>query len=289
MGNFTEMDMYLFGQATHYDIYKKMGAHPMTRRKKSGVCFTVYAPHAKAVFVVGDFNDWNETSHEMKRLKPVDAGVYELFVTGLKTGSLYKYLIITQDDRKLYKADPYANFAEVRPGTASKIVDINKIKWTDDAWMKKRAELKTMDEVPMSIYEAHIGSWMRHLGYEEDNGFYTYREFAKALGSYVKEMGYTHVELMGISEYPFDGSWGYQVTGYYAPTSRYGTPEDFAWMINYFHRHNIGVILDWVPAHFPRDAHGLAEFDGEPLYEYADPRKGEHPDWGTKIFDYGNS
>ncbi len=210
MGNFTEMDMYLFGQATHYDIYKKMGAHPMTRRKKSGVCFTVYAPHAKAVFVVGDFNDWNETSHEMKRLKPVDAGVYELFVTGLKTGSLYKYLIITQDDRKLYKADPYANFAEVRPGTASKIVDINKIKWTDDAWMKKRAELKTMDEVPMSIYEAHIGSWMRHLGYEEDNGFYTYREFAKALGSYVKEMGYTHVELMGISEYPFDGSWGYQ-------------------------------------------------------------------------------
>ena len=289
MGNFTEMDMYLFGQATHYDIYKKMGAHPMTRRKKSGVCFTVYAPHAKAVFVVGDFNDWNETSHEMKRLKPVDAGVYELFVTGLKTGSLYKYLIITQDDRKLYKADPYANFAEVRPGTASKIVDINKIKWTDDAWMKKRAELKTMDEVPMSIYEAHIGSWMRHLGYEEDNGFYTYREFAKALGSYVKEMGYTHVELMGISEYPFDGSWGYQVTGYYAPTSRYGTPEDFAYLVDYLHKNDIGVILDWVPAHFPRDAHGLAEFDGTCLYEYADPRKGEHPDWGTKIFDYGKT
>ena len=289
MGNFTEMDMYLFGQATHYDIYKKMGAHPMTRRKKSGVCFTVYAPHAKAVFVVGDFNDWNETSHEMKRLKPVDAGVYELFVTGLKTGSLYKYLIITQDDRKLYKADPYANFAEVRPGTASKIVDINKIKWTDDAWMKKRAELKTMDEVPMSIYEAHIGSWMRHLGYEEDNGFYTYREFAKALGSYVKEMGYTHVELMGISEYPFDGSWGYQVTGYYAPTSRYGTPDDFRYLIDLLHKNDIGVILDWVPAHFPRDAHGLCEFDGTCLYEHPDKRLGEHPDWGTKIFNYSKN
>lgn len=289
MGNFTEMDMYLFGQATHYDIYKKMGAHPRTYRKKKGVCFTVYAPHAAKVYVIGDFNDWNETSHEMKRLKPEEAGIYELFVPKLSTGSLYKYLIITPDGRKLYKADPYANFAEERPGTASRIVDIDQIKWTDDAWMKKRAEMKTMDEQPMSIYEVHLGSWMRHPGYEEDNGFYTYREFAKALSSYVKKMGYTHVELMGISEYPFDGSWGYQVTGYYAPTSRYGTPEDFAWMVNYFHKNNIGVILDWVPAHFPRDAHGLADFDGQPLYEYADPRKGEHPDWGTKIFDYGNS
>ena len=289
MGNFTEMDMYLFGQATHYDIYKKMGAHPKTYRKKKGICFTVYAPHAEKVYVIGDFNDWNETSHEMKRLKPEEAGIYELFVPKITTGSLYKYLIVTHDGKKLYKADPYANFAEERPGTASRIVDINQIKWSDDAWMKKRAEMKTMDEQPMSIYEVHLGSWMRHPGYEEDNGFYTYREFAKALTSYVKKMGYTHVELMGISEYPFDGSWGYQVTGYYAPTSRYGTPEDFAWMINHFHKNNIGVILDWVPAHFPRDAHGLAEFDGQPLYEYADPRKGEHPDWGTKIFDYGNS
>lgn len=289
MGNFTELDMYLFGQATHYDIYKKMGAHPQVRRKKEGICFNLYAPHADQVFVVGEFNDWNETTHEMQRLEPKEAGVYELFVPGLGCGSLYKYLIVTKDGRKLYKADPYANFAEVRPGTASRIVDIDHFKWTDEVWMKKRAAAKTMDEQPMSIYEVHPGSWMRHPGHQEDNGFYTYREFAKALCAYVKKMGYTHVELMGISEYPFDGSWGYQVTGYYAPTSRYGTPEDFAWLVNYFHKNNIGVILDWVPAHFPRDAHGLADFDGQALYEYADPRKGEHPDWGTKIFDYGNS
>ena len=289
MSNFTELDMYLFGQATHYDIYKKMGAHPQTRRKKKGICFTLYAPHAKDVYVIGDFNGWDESKHKMKRLEPLEAGVYELFIPGLGTGSLYKYLIVTPDGRKLYKADPYANYAEERPGTASRIVDIDSIKWTDDAWMEKRTKLGTMDEQPMSIYEVHPGSWMRHPGYEEDTGFYNYREFGKALCAYVKKMGYTHIELMGISEYPFDGSWGYQVTGYYAPTSRYGTPEDFAWMINHFHKNNIGVILDWVPAHFPRDAHGLAEFDGEALYEYADPRKGEHPDWGTKIFDYGSS
>ena len=289
MGNFSELDMYLFGQATHYDIYKKLGAHPQVRRKKKGINFAVYAPHAQKVFVIGEFNDWNETSHELKRLEPESAGIYELFVPGLGTGSLYKYLIETPDGRKLYKSDPYANFAEMRPGTASRIVDIDHFKWSDSAWMKKRQSVETMDEQPMSIYEVHPGSWMRHPGYEEDTGFYTYRELAVALTDYVKEMGYTHIELMGISEYPFDGSWGYQVTGYYAPTSRYGTPEDFAWMVNYFHKHNIGVILDWVPAHFPRDAHGLAEFDGQALYEYADPRMGEHPDWGTKIFDYGNN
>ncbi len=289
MGNFSELDMYLFGQATHYDIYKKLGAHPQVRRKKKGVCFAVYAPHARKVFVIGEFNDWNETTHELKRLEPEEAGIFELFVPNLGVGSLYKYLIETPDGRKLYKADPYANSAEMRPGTASRIVDIDKIKWTDDAWMKKRAETGSMDEQPMSIYEVHPGSWMRHPGYQEDTGFYTYREFAKALCAYVKKMGYTHIELMGISEYPFDGSWGYQVTGYYSPHCRYGTPEDFAWMVNYFHRNNIGVLLDWVPAHFPRDAHGLAEFDGQALYEYADPKKGEHPDWGTKIFDYGNN
>ena len=279
--------MYLFGQGTHYDIYSKLGAHPCKRGRWPGVEFAVWAPNAKRVWVIGTFNGWNETSHEMKRLEP--NGIYELFVSKAKEGDLYKYLIETQDGRKLYKADPYANYAEVRPGTASRVADINKIKWTDDVWMKKRSEVEDVYRQPMSIYEVHPGSWRRQAGYEEDTGFYTYRELAVELTKYVKEMGYTHVELMGISEYPFDGSWGYQVTGYYAPTSRYGTPEDFAYLINYLHRHKIGVILDWVPAHFPRDAHGLAEFDGTCLYEYADPRKGEHPDWGTKIFDYGKN
>ena len=287
MGKISEYDMYLFGQGTHYDIYSKLGAHPCKRGRWPGVEFAVWAPNAKRVWVIGTFNGWNETSHEMKRLEP--NGIYELFVSKAKEGDLYKYLIETQDGRKLYKADPYANYAELRPGTASRVADINKIKWTDDVWMKKRAEVEDVYRQPMSIYEVHPGSWRRQAGYEEDTGFYTYRELAVELTKYVKEMGYTHVELMGISEYPFDGSWGYQVTGYYAPTSRYGTPEDFAYLINYLHRHKIGVILDWVPAHFPRDAHGLAEFDGTCLYEYADPRKGEHPDWGTKIFDYGKN
>ena len=201
---------------------------------------------------------------------------------------MYKYLIETEEGERLYKADPYANYAELRPGTASRVFDITKFKWTDKVWMKKREEMEDPYAQPMSIYEVHIGSWMRHPC-REDEGFYTYRQAAEALTKYVKEMGYTHVELMGISEYPFDGSWGYQVTGYYAPTSRYGTPEDFAYFVDYLHKNNIGVILDWVPAHFPRDAHGLADFDGQALYEYADPRKGEHPDWGTKIFDYGRS
>ncbi|MEE1028264.1 MAG: 1,4-alpha-glucan branching protein GlgB, partial [Agathobacter sp.] len=194
------------------------------------------------------------------------------------------------DGRKLYKADPYANYAQLRPETASVVTDISNFKWTDDVWMKDREEKAKTDLYgqPMAIYEVHPGSWMRHMG-RDDDGFYTYRELAKTLIAYVKEMGYTHIELMGISEYPFDGSWGYQVTGYYAPTSRYGTPEDFAYFINQCHKNKIGVILDWVPAHFPRDAHGLADFDGTPTYEYADTRKGEHPDWGTKIFDYGKN
>ena len=288
MGNFTELDMYLFGQATHYDIYKKLGAHPAEIRKKKGILFDVWAPHAAEVYVIGTFNDWNETANPMRRLEPAGIGIFEAFIPKAELGDLYKYLIITPDGRKLYKADPYANYAEVRPGTASRIADIEHFKWTDDKWMDKRKQTGDVYAEPMAIYEVHPGSWMRHPG-REDDGYYSYREMAAALTKYVKGMGYSHVELMGISEYPYDGSWGYQVTGYYAPTSRYGTPEDFVYLVNYLHKHGIGVILDWVPAHFPKDAHGLADFDGCPLYEYADPRMGEHPEWGTKIFDYGKS
>ena len=288
MGNFTELDMYLFGQATHYDIYKQLGAHPAEIRKKKGILFDVWAPHAAEVYVIGTFNDWNETANPMRRLEPAGIGIFEAFIPKAELGDLYKYLIITPDGRKLYKADPYANYAEVRPGTASRIADIEHFKWTDDKWMDKRKQTEDVYAEPMAIYEVHLGSWMRHPG-REDDGYYSYREMAAALTKYVKGMGYSHVELMGISEYPYDGSWGYQVTGYYAPTSRYGTPEDFVYLVNYLHKHGIGVILDWVPAHFPKDAHGLADFDGCPLYEYAYPRMGEHPEWGTKIFDYGKS
>ena len=199
---------------------------------------------------------------------------------------MYKYAITTQDGKLLYKADPYAFHAEYRPGTASITADLSGFKWSDDKWMEKRLR-ENRQESPMSIYEVHLGSWKRHLNAENENAYYNYREAAKELAVYVKNMGYTHVELIGIAEHPFDGSWGYQVTGYYAPTSRYGTPDDFMYFVNHLHKNGIGVILDWVPAHFPRDAHGLADFDGTPTYEYADPRKGEHPDWGTKIFDYG--
>lgn len=289
MSYFTELDSYLFGQGTHYDIYKKLGAHLQTRKKTQGVCFDVWAPNAERVFVIGEFNEWNEQSHEMERVEPETMGIFELFVPKVKKGSLYKYLIITKDGKKLYKADPYANYAELRPGTASAVTDIENFIWSDHDWMEKRkaAGLSDVYAQPMAIYEVHPGSWKRHPG--RDEGFYSYRDLAKYLIEYVKEMGYTHIELMGISEYPFDGSWGYQVTGYYAPTSRYGTPDDFAYFVNECHKNKIGVILDWVPAHFPKDVHGLAEFDGTCLYEYADPRKGEHPDWGTKIFDYGKN
>ncbi|WP_461809860.1 1,4-alpha-glucan branching protein GlgB [Faecalimonas sp.] len=281
-----ELDHYLFGQGTHYEIYKKMGAHKVKRGAEEGVYFSVWAPRAKAVSVVGEFNDWDREKNPMERGEPL--GIYTCFVPKVKEGMLYKFCIETYTGEFLYKADPFANYAEVRPGTASRITDITNLKWTDKDWLEKRKSWNHQEN-PVSIYEVHMGSWKRHEGYEKDNGFFTYREFAKEAVSYMKEMGYTHIELMGIAEYPFDGSWGYQVTGYYAPTSRYGTPEDFAYMINYFHKNKIGVILDWVPAHFPKDAHGLADFDGTPTFEYADSRKGEHPDWGTKIFDYGKS
>lgn len=282
-GIISEMDRYLFGQGTHYEIYEKLGAHPMTLDGKRGVYFAVWAPHAASVSLVGDFNNWNPESHPMTLLET--SGIYEIFVPGLKEGNLYKFAIVTQTGKLLFKADPYARSAEFRPGTASAIASDAPYKWSDSAWLQKRRTTNPR-EAAMSIYEVHLGSW-RKKDREEKNGFYTYREAAVELAEYVKDMGYTHVELMGIAEHPFDGSWGYQVTGYYAPTSRYGTPEDFQYFVNYLHKKGIGVILDWVPAHFPRDAHGLADFDGQALYEYADPRKGEHPDWGTKVFDYG--
>ena len=288
MANFSELDRYLFGQATHYEIYRKLGAHFTDQYGIRGVCFDVWAPNAARIWVIGSFNGWDETADEMTRLEPDTMGIFELFIPGIEEGALYKYLIETKDGKRFYKADPYANYAELRPGTASAVTDIEHFKWTDEKWMEERAKTKDIYAKPMAIYEVHPGSWMRHPG-REDDGFYSYRDLVKYLIPYVKEMGYTHIELMGISEYPFDGSWGYQVTGYYAPTSRYGTPQDFAYFINECHKHKISVILDWVPAHFPKDAHGLAEFDGTCLYEYADPRKGEHPDWGTKIFDYGKN
>ena len=277
----TEMDQYLFGQGTHYEIYKKLGAHLTEYEGEKGVYFAVWAPHAKGVRVVGEFNCWGSDGYRMNRLEPL--GIYEVFVPGLEEGCMYKYLIETEKGDYLYKADPFAFYAEKRPGTASRVADISGFTWHDDRWMTKRAGWNAA-ESPMSIYEVHPGSWKRHPHEEDEDGFYNYRELAAELTEYIKKMGYTHIELMGIAEHPFDGSWGYQVTGYFAPTSRYGTPEDFQYMIDYFHKHNIGVILDWVPAHFPRDAHGLANFDGEALYEHPDSRRGEHPDWGTKIF-----
>ncbi len=281
----SEDDRYLFGTGTHYDIYKKLGAHMTTVGGKQGVFFAVWAPHAAAVHVIGSFNDWNEDQYLMERQG--DSGIFTLFIKDVKEGDYYKFLIHTPGGEKLYKADPFANYAELRPGTASRIYDLNHYEWKDMKWIEER-ESKDVFKSPMAIYECHIGSWMRHPVPEND-GFYNYREFADRILGYLKEMKFTHLELMGIAEHPFDGSWGYQVTGYYAPTSRYGTPDDFRYLVDLMHQNGIGIILDWVPAHFPRDAHGLANFDGQPLFEHPDTRLGEHPDWGTKIFNYGMS
>ena len=278
----SEADQYLFAQGTHYDIYKKLGAHQSVEDGKKGMSFAVWAPHAASVFVIGTFNSWNETANQMEKLGP--GGIYKTFIPDVGLGELYKFLIITPDGRKLYKADPFANQGEVRPGTASVTTDITNFKWSDSKWIEERSA-QDPEKAPVAIYECHIGSWMKHP--ETEDGFYNYREFADRIVEYLKKLKYTHIELMGIAEHPFDGSWGYQVTGYYAPTSRYGTAEDFKYMIDHLHRNKIGVILDWVPAHFPKDAHGLANFDGTAVYEHEDPRQGEHPDWGTKIYNYG--
>ena len=282
-----ELDQYYFGEGTHYDIYKKLGAHIGYKNGKEGIYFAVWAPNAASVSVIGEFNGWQGNACPMRRREPL--GMYDAFVPEAKVGDLYKFYIRTKDGRELYKADPFANYSEMRPGNASRIADLTNFKWGDSAWINARMK-KEPEREPMSIYEVHPGSWMKHPQTADDkDGYYNYKELAHSLTDYVKKMGYTHVELMGIAEHPFDGSWGYQVTGYYAPTSRHGTPADFMYLVNYLHKNKIGVILDWVPAHFPKDAHGLAEFDGTCLYEYADPRKGEHPDWGTKVFDFGKS
>ena len=281
----SDADQYVFGQGTHYEIYKKLGSHFCKKGKEDGVLFAVWAPNAKEVYVIGEFNGWDEGAAPMERLG--EGGIFATFIKDVKEGQMYKYMLVLPDGRRLYKADPFANYAEMRPGTASRIYDLDHFKWTDKKWIAER-DKKDMNKEPMSIYECHIGSWMKHPDGTED-GFYNYREFADRIVEYFKEMPYTHIELMGIAEFPFDGSWGYQVTGYYAPTSRYGTPDDFRYLIDLLHKNDIGVILDWVPAHFPRDAHGLAEFDGTCLYEHPDKRLGEHPDWGTKIFNYSKN
>lgn len=281
----TDTDKYLFGKGTHYEIYEKLGAHITEVDGRKGVYFAVWAPNAAGICVVGDFNNWCGDNYEMRRHD--DSGIFEFFTENAHEGSLYKYLIYTKDGRMIYKADPYATYSQRRPDNASIVYDINRYQWNDGQWLAEEEKVAPTKR-PMAIYEVHLGSWKK----KDDGtpeGFLNYRESAVQLVDYMKYMGYTHIELMGIAEHPFDGSWGYQVTGYFAPTSRYGTPEDFMYFVDYLHQNGIGVILDWVPAHFPKDEHGLANFDGTPTYEYADSRKGEHPDWGTKIFDYGRT
>ena len=284
----TEFDTYLFAEGKHYDVYEKFGAHPMTIDGVKGTYFAVWAPHARRVSVVGDFNMWDGALNPMQMMQT--SGIYELFIPDVAPGAVYKYQILTRDGEILYKADPYGNQCQVRPDNANVVADLTGYKWKDTDWIENRKQQTRETELkkPMAIYECHLGSWKKKIE-DSDFGFYTYRELAKMLCDYVKKMGYTHVELMGIAEYPFDGSWGYQVTNYYAPPSRYGSPEDFMYFVDHMHANGIGVILDWVPAHFPRDAHGLGRFDGMPLYEHPDPRRGEHPDWGTYIFDFGRN
>ena len=282
-GMFGELDRYLFSEGNHYKIYEKLGAHPMKRDGVEGVQFAVWAPHACSVSVIGEFNMWDARLHKM--IMRGSSGIFELFVPGAWEGAAYKYEITAKSGDK---SDPYGNYAELRPGNASRITSLDGYKWQDGSYQKKHQKKSrdVRDKEPMSIYEVHLASWKKRIE-DDDNGNFSYRELASMLGDYVVDMGYTHIELMGIAEYPFDGSWGYQVGCYYAPTSRYGEPKDFMYFVDEMHKRGIQVILDWVPAHFPKDAHCLGRFDGQPLYEHPDSRRGEHPDWGTYIFDYG--
>lgn len=273
-------DINRFMEGIHYTIYDILGAHLVNIDQVRGVHFAVWAPNAIRVSVVGNFNNWDGRRHTIRRLK--NSGIYELFIPGLTTGEVYKYELKIPGGLLVLKADPYANQTELRPDNASIVCPIDQFKWSDQAYLNKRKS-KKFDIEPINIYELHLGSWKR----PEDREFYNYRELAPMICDYVKKMGYTHIELLPVMEHPFDGSWGYQVTGYYAPTARFGTPEDFMYFIDYMHSKDIGVILDWVPAHFPKDGFGLANFDGTCLYEHADPKRGEHPHWGTLIFNYG--
>ena len=290
---FSDFDLYLFGQGKNYRIYDKMGAHPRVVNGSAGVNFAVWAPSAQAISVIGDFNSWDRSAAPMQ-LRHSELGVWECFVPNISVGTLYKYAIYSRyNNYSVDKTDPYGFAAELRPQTASIVTDIHHHTWQDSSWMQQREERQRVN-APVSVYEVHLGSW-RHVperhkpDAEEEDRFMTYRELAPVLTEYVKDMGFTHIELMPITEYPYDGSWGYQVTGYYAPTSRFGTPEDFQYFVDYMHQQGIGVLLDWVPAHFPKDGNALSYFDGTHLYEYADSRKGEHKEWGTYVFDYGRS
>ena len=275
----SEVDGYLFGQGTHYDLYKKLGAHKKTVNGVDGVLFAVWAPNAQRVSVIGNFNGWNPALHMMSKTSPV--GIHEIFIPRIDEGEMYKFQVKTVDGFCVDKTDPFGFTQQQRPETASIVVDLDKHNWKDKEWIEHR-KVADHDSEPMCIYECHLGSWKQN----GDGSFKTYRELAVELGEYVVDMGYTHVELMGILEHPFDGSWGYQVTGYFAPTSRFGSPEDFMFFVDHMHSLGIGVLLDWVPAHFPKDSHGLGRFDGTCVYEHPDPRRGEHPDWGTYIFNY---
>lgn len=281
--NISRFQTYLFNSGDNFKSYEMLGSHKVKIDGVDGWRFAVWAPKAVSVRVVGDFNDWNGYDKMLERIET--SGVWYGFFTDIEEGMLYKYAIEAENGETYYKADPYAVKSELRPGTASVTKDIsNNYKWGDKAWISARGKNSTLTE-PMNIYEIHIGSWKIH----DDGSFYTYRELADELVPYVKKMGYTHIELMPITEYPFDGSWGYQVTGFFSATTRYGESEDLKYLIDKCHKNHIGIIMDWVPAHFPRDAHGLRMFDGTPVYEYADPRLGEHKDWGTMVFDYSKS
>ena len=279
----SDMDIYLFNQGTHYNIYEKLGANPTVIDGVEGVLFGVWAPNAKRVSVIGEFNAWDGRRNPMRLL--AGSGIWEIFIPGLKDNDRYKFEIKSSHGDILQKSDPYGKFAELRPSTTSLIYDINGYDWQDAEWYEEQKKTDKYNR-PMNIYEVHMGSWKRD---EETGRFLSYVELADSLVDYVKEMGYTHIEMLPIEEHPFDGSWGYQVTGYYAPTSRYGNPKEFMYFVDKCHQAGIGVLLDWVPAHFPKDAHGLARFDGSALYEHEDPRQGEHPEWGTLIFNYGRN